>query len=58
MLATRHIKMTQSCCSQVMGCYLVKPTEFGPSLLILKRDNSGIDGLNVKCYSNIGKILI
>ena len=30
--------MTQSCCSQVRGCYLVKPTEFGSSLLILKRD--------------------
>ena len=27
--------MTQSCCSQVNGCYLVKPTEFEPSLPIL-----------------------
>ena len=30
--------MTQFCCSQVRGCYLVKLPEFGPSLLILKRD--------------------
>ena len=25
------------CCSQVRDCYLVKPTEFRPSLFILKR---------------------
>ena len=43
--------MTQSCCSQVRGCYLVKPTEFEPSLLILKRDGTRFGLLFTQYYA-------
>ena len=39
MFSARHDKPVKQAFCGVRKCYLVKPTEFGSSLLILKRDS-------------------